>query len=206
MEETLSKLDAYFADKKNKNIYFVAVFFIIVYLIYYVVFDLTQSYYDSQLNAYNNAKAAYAALPEPEDLTNQINLKKAQTAEKKQLLVKLQDNNTYLDARMKVLSDEFYRPEGVNAFMDYLSMQAKKNAISITSIENNSSVSQPLQFSELYNIIIEFKNASFNDIVRYVNSLEETNMIIDIDKISLNSSIKTINGSMNILAWGAKFE
>lgn len=205
MEETLLKLDEYFADKKQKIIYFAGAFIAIFYALYMGIYDLADQSFNDDQSAYNEAQAKYAALEDLESISAQIRKFQQLSVENRQTLSDLKKNNEYLGKEIKDLSDSFFDPNGINPFLNHVSMEARDNGVSVTKVLNNSQSVEKLKFDRLYDVGIKFTNVNFASIVRYVNSLEETNKIIDINNLDLNTSANDINGSLNIIAWGIKY-
>lgn len=205
MEDTLLRIDDYFADKQNKILYFFGLAVIVFAVIYYTLFDFSENIYNESSSAYTQAKNQFDSLDDLDELRGQINKAQAQIEDNKRKLVVLKENNIFLDKEIKKLADNFFKPNDVNLFLDHLSEKALNSGIYVTGILNNGSEIPSLKLEKLYDVGVKFYNASFSSVVNYINSLEDTEAIVDVNLLDLNVSASDVNGTMNVVAWGVKY-
>lgn len=205
MEETLVKLDSFFASKKDKMAYFLGAAILTAFLVYLASWEISEDFFNSKVSSLASANNKYASLKDPNLIKNDIQKQKNYMVSYDKKYKKYQRDNNYLNNSLEKLSDTFFYPNGVNQFLDIIAQKAGTNSIKINEILNLTQDVKNLEFAKLYNINVKFNNANFKNIVSYVNSLEAVNRLIDIDKLDMNASKTDINGSFNIISWGVKY-
>ncbi len=204
MEDTLIKLDEYFAEKKQKSLYFIGAFAVICYFFYMTVFPLTQSFEDDALSALNSANSNLNRLEDPAKLEAQIKNKTINLEDANKKLADLKADDKFLSKEISDLSKSFFDANGVNPFLDHLALEAKKEDIALTEIINGTQPMQPLKFERMYDVNLTFAGANFPNVVRYVNTLERTNNLVDINFLDINVTQNKLSGRMNVISWGVK--
>ncbi|OCR88786.1 hypothetical protein CFT13S00388_00805 [Campylobacter fetus subsp. testudinum] len=205
IENILSRLDEYFAKKKKNEVYliFVAMFLIISYTVYMFVLDRTSIFYEDKLSGYKSAQEQYLNLKNTDEINSNIAISEKTYNQNISNLKKLKDDNSYLNKELQILSESIFNEKDLNKFLDYLALEAKNNNISVVDITNNSGKIKPLSVEKFYDINVSFQ-ANFNNIVRYVSTLERSNNVVDIQNLDINVSQNNLNGNLNIIVWGIK--
>lgn len=208
IEELILKLDGYFANKKPSEIklIFIVTFFIICYVAYISLYDISDEYRRQNIINKEDLEKSYMELPTPEYLGEVISKKQKELENSLVQLKTLKANNNFLNTELKKLSTSFFNTNDQNLFLNYISKQAEQNSINITNITNNTKpFLQLFTMDKIYDFRITF-SSGFTNLLKYVNSLEELNLVIDIDNIDLNASGSSITGSIDISTWGIKYQ
>lgn len=208
IEELILKLDGYFANKKPSEIkmVFIATFFIIFYVAYMSLYDISDEYCRQNIINKENLEKSYLELPTPKYLDEVISKKQKELEDSLVQLKALKANNNFLNTELKKLSTSFFDINNQNLFLNYISKQAEQNSINITNITNNTKpLLQLFTMDKIYDFRITF-SSSFTNLLKYINSLEELNLVIDINNIDLNASSLSIIGNMDISTWGIKYQ
>lgn len=87
--------------------------------------------------------------------------------------------------------------------MDSIAFVAKNNKINIKSIENQFTKLDLQKIDKVLNVTISF-SGSFQDILNFINTLEESELVVDVYDMELKSS-ETLDGKLNIAVWGMKY-
>ena len=204
MEDTLTRLDEYFAEKKQKSLYFVGAAVVICYFFYMTVYPLAQSFEDDALSALNSANSKLNKLEDPAKLEAQIKGKVANMEEANKKLADVKADDKFISKELETLSKSFFDASGVNPFLDHLALEAKKEDVALTEIVNGTKPMQPLKFEKMYDVNLTFAGANFPNVVRYVNTLERTQSLVDINFLDINVTQNKLSGRMNVISWGVK--
>ena len=92
--------------------------------------------------------------------------------------------------------------------MDSLSTIAENNNIKIYAIHSDRrepSLKQIFEPEALLDIDVQFEGA-FPNVLRYINLIEQSEMIVDVNKMDINATKNgKIGGSIGISIWGVNY-
>ena len=101
-----------------------------------------------------------------------------------------------------------YNEKNWAKFMDSLSTIAENNNIKIYAIHSDRrepSIKQIFQPEALLDIDVKFEGA-FSNVLRYINLIEQSEMIVDVNKMDINATKNgKIGGSIGISIWGVNY-
>ncbi|WP_291937389.1 hypothetical protein [Campylobacter sp.] len=123
-------------------------------------------------------------------------------------LKNINDERGYLDGKLKEISKLTYNEKNWATFMDSLSTIAENNNIKIYAIHSDRrepSIKQIFQPEALLDIDVKFEGA-FSNVLRYINLIEQSEMIVDVNKMDINATKNgKIGGSIGISIWGVNY-
>ena len=126
----------------------------------------------------------------------------------KNRLQDIKDERAYLDDKLRAISKLTYNEKNWATFMDSLSTIAENNNIKIYAIHSDRrepSLKQIFEPEALLDIDVQFEGA-FPNVLRYINLIEQSEMIVDVNKMDINATKNgKIGGSIGISIWGANY-
>ncbi|MCD8213118.1 MAG: hypothetical protein LUC34_03555, partial [Campylobacter sp.] len=81
---------------------------------------------------------------------------------------------------------------------------AKKNNIKILELKSDIKEPDYQKIEQILNINIKFLGG-FQDIISYINSLEESKLVVDLHKMDINSTQSELGAKITISVWGMKY-
>lgn len=206
--ELLEKLDNFFNSKKPTETYLIMLvpIFVIGYIALEIAIPSTTQTYNQAKERVDRTQRDIAALEaELARLTvNGDKMFRVKTLEKdinelKTAIIELDDGSDYIDAQMVRISDILFNRESWSLFLDSITQKAIENKVSIQTIENRF-IDQNHDFGHVLEIGVEGK-ASFTNIVNFLASIEESELLVDVYGMDLQSS-NIIDGKFKISVWG----
>ena len=214
-KSSLDQLDQWFASKGNSanNYFYIALLFVGV-----VAYFILSTYSDPYLEeSETNLSTATTKLEGAQREYNEFfgGDPKAFVDNKRNILngAKTNLNNIieergYLDGKLKEISKLTYNEKNWAKFMDSLSTIAENNNIKIYAIHSDRrepSIKQIFQPEALLDIDVKFEGA-FSNVLRYINLIEQSEMIVDVNKMDINATKNgKIGGSIGISIWGVNY-
>lgn len=214
-KSSLDQLDQWFASKGNSanNYFYIALLFVGV-----VAYFILSNYADPYLEeSETNLSTATTKLEGAQREYNEFfgGDPKAFVDNKRNILngAKTNLNNIieergYLDGKLKEISKLTYNEKNWAKFMDSLSTIAENNNIKIYAIHSDRrepSIKQIFQPEALLDIDVKFEGA-FSNVLRYINLIEQSEMIVDVNKMDINATKNgKIGGSIGISIWGVNY-
>ncbi len=202
----IDKLDAFLLSKKNSEVMLISLltFVVIVFAIYYFVFPVSENFlskYQREYTTTRNSVIKYSS--DINSYKSQIpNLQRdIQTAKNELEITKY--TNGYVDTKLKELSYLLFNDKSWASFMDRITFLAKKHNIAIKKISNDfldekDQVREKVE--QVLNVNVEF-NSDFKNLIKFINEIEESQLVVDVSKIDLTSARK-IDGNVSISVWG----
>lgn len=214
-KSSLDQLDQWFASKGNNanNYFYIALLFVGV-----VAYFILSSYADPYLEeSETNLSTATTKLEGAQREYNEFfgGDPKAFVDNKRNILNGARTNlnniieeRGYLDGKLKEISKLTYNEKNWAKFMDSLSTIAENNNIKIYAIHSDRrepSIKQIFQPEALLDIDVKFEGA-FSNVLRYINLIEQSEMIVDVNKMDINATKNgKIGGSIGISIWGVNY-
>ena len=214
-KSSLDQLDQWFASKGNSanNYFYIALLFVGV-VSYFILSQQADPYLEK---SETNLSTATTKLEGAQREYNEFfgGDPKAFVDNKRNILNGARTNlnniieeRKYLDGKLKEISKLTYNEKNWAKFMDSLSTIAENNNIKIYAIHSDRrepSIKQIFQPEALLDIDVKFEGA-FSNVLRYINLIEQSEMIVDVNKMDINATKNgKIGGSIGISIWGVNY-
>lgn len=205
LETYLQKIDSYFKDKSQKDVYMIYI------MVIAVAGAIAYPFYDLSLNEFNAAKAKVA------DVTKKINddkiyLKLNPESKIAQLnkdikrleaeLVVSKDNNAYIKSKIETISSLIYDERTWGEYINSISVNAKKYNMKLTNFTNEY-VDSNESFGHMLNIGVEVRG-SYSNTIKFMNSLEKSELVVDMHDLSIKAQ-DTLDSKLDISVWGITY-
>lgn len=180
------------------------------YLLYIIIATLTFStaypFYDQFKNGFENSKKLAANIQTmiKEDrayLDENSDIKIAKISQEiKTLDLKYRDlksQNSYIKNKIETIPSIIYDKKVWSVYLSSISTNAKKYNIWIVNFQNSYSKNSSSPFEEILNISLSLKG-SYLDTIKFINSLEDSNLAVYIEDLSIDA----LSSNINILVYG----
>ena len=217
-DNIFTKIDSYFDDKKPSEVSVMLLASLILsgVVIYYAIMPYAQEYLD---NAMSENSSVTTKLNEVNGRLDSLSLNNDRNSDRNfkinqekndigQLQIKLantQKMNQYFDDKLKELSYLIFSEQSWADFLDNLALLANKNNVKITKISNTFKEPSAEKIEQMLDINISV-DGGFKDIVGYINSIEESKLVVDVNNIDINSTNGKLNGNLGVYVWGMKYQ
>lgn len=206
LEQYLYPIDQSFASKKQSEVYMIyGVIAVVLIAFSYLLF------WESAEQDYNTIKKQRAAVekklnadnhylqlhPESEitQIENQITMIKKQT-----LAVK--EKNEYINYKISQISELFYNEKTWGAYLDSIAENAKKYNIKLALFTNKRALDKN-KFGHVLDINVH-ASGHFTQMIKFVNSMEESNLVVDLHDLDLKANEK-LELDVNSSVWGITY-
>lgn len=202
------KIDAFFVDKKPSEaslLYFGAMLFVgfLVYQFIYLETDKNIKITESKLNIVKkkvDEERRYLSSNTPARLQQLKNEVVAKYAEYDDANYKI----SYVDNTLTELSYLLFDDENWASFVDDISRLAKKYKVEIKEITNKFYEPTFQKITHVVEIDIKSKG-KFSNMVKFLNEIEESQMVIDVHQIQITKPEDKLEGLFKIAVWGMKY-
>lgn len=111
---------------------------------------------------------------------------------------------SYVDNTLTELSYLLFDDENWANFVDNISYLAKKYSVEIKEIANK--FYEPT-FQEITHVVeIDVKShGNFQNMVKFLNEIEESQLVIDVNQIAITKPDEKLEGDFKIAVWGMKY-
>jgi hypothetical protein len=205
-EDYLYKLDQKFADKEEKEVYMIYLLIAggLIFLSYYFLWDSSKAGYDQALQASQNLEKKIVSdthylKSHPEAMITQI---ENQTKLLEEQFTQYQDSNAYIKYQIEQISSLYYDEQAWGEYIDSVATNAKKYNIKIEHF-TNSFAKDKNEFGHVLDINVK-SYGRFHDLLRYINSLEQSFLVVDIHNFSLAADDK-LHSDLQISVWGITY-
>ena len=206
LEDILGDIDKSFAEKKQQEVYmtYVMVGAALIALSYFI-------FWDSAEQGYNRTVAETKAVEKkvtddnnylkwnPESTITQL---KAQTVQLQQNFVTLKDQSEYIKYKIEQISSLYYDEQAWGEFIDSISENAKKYGVQLKYLSNEFS-NEKNTFGHVLDIEVKVKG-KFHNTMKFINSLEQSFLVVDIHDVDLIASNK-VDSELKISVWGITY-
>ena len=214
-KNSLDQLDQWFASKgTGANTYFLLALLVAGLLAYFVLSTYSDPYLQESEDNLNTAttKLEKAQREYDQDFGGNpqafIDNKRNILNDAKTNLKNIKEEREYLDDKLNEISKLTYNEKNWAKFMDSLSTIAENNNIKIYAIHSDRrepSIKQIFQPEALLDIDVKFEGA-FPNVLRYINLIEQSEMIVDVNRMDINATKNgKIGGSIGISIWGVNY-
>ena len=213
-DNTLTKIDNYFDEKKPSEVtmMLIVAFFLSAAIAYYAVIPYAQNYYDESIREndqitqdLNKVNSYLSTVSQGDDRNFMINKKQNELLQQQNKLADAQNMNQYFDNKLKKLSYLIFNEQSWADFLDNLAFLANKNNVKITKIINTFKEPNAQKIEQVLDINISV-DGDYRDIVNYINTIEESKLVVDVNNIDINSTNGKLRGNMGIYIWGMKYQ
>ena len=213
-DSTLTKIDNYFDEKKPSEVtmMLIVAFFLSVAIAYYAVIPYAQNYYDESIREndritqdLNKVNSYLSTVSQGDDRNFMINKKQNELLQQQNKLADAQNMNQYFDNKLKELSYLIFNEQSWADFLDNLAFLANKNNVKITKIINTFKEPNAQKIEQVLDVNISV-DGDYRDIVSYINAIEESKLVVDVNNIDINSTNGKLKGNMGIYIWGMKYQ
>ncbi len=207
-KDFLGQIDDFFYSKKPSEVsmfYFVAGL-LIAYMIYQFVYLQTDQKLHTteqsimQVKGKINQERNYLAQNSPQKLASLKNFVKKKHQEFDDTIYKI----SYVDNTLTELSYLLFDDENWAKFVDNISRLAKKNKVEIKKIGNKFYNPTYQKITHVVEIDVESK-AKFTNMMKFINAIEESPLVIDIKEIKMEKPDDKMSSSFKIAVWGMKY-
>ena len=213
-DNTLTKIDNYFDEKKPSEVtmMLIVAFFLSAAIAYYAVIPYAQNYYDESIREndritqdLNKVNSYLSTVSQGDDRNFMINKKQNELLQQQNKLADAQNMNQYFDNKLKELSYLIFNEQSWADFLDNLAFLANKNNVKITKIINTFKEPNAQKIEQVLDINISV-DGDYRDIISYINAIEESKLVVDVNNIDINSTNGKLRGNMGIYIWGMKYQ
>jgi len=209
---TFDKIDNYLKDKKSSEIslVFLMVFVAIGFVIYSLLFPVTENMLKKANKSHKNIRAKLSqeksylkSVTRNGDKNFVIKKMTKDVNNQKLFLENTKSANNHIDNKLKELSYLLFNDENWSNFLDSITFIGQKYGIEVFLISNSFFEPNLQEIKQVLTVKVDF-SGEFTNIMKFINELEESELVVDINNIKLESS-DTINGSLDIAVWGMKY-
>lgn len=205
-EDYLHQIDTAFAEKSQKDIYmiYIMIFFAILAFSYLLFWDTSYEQFEE-----NNEKIAtikqkitddeqYLLLnPESKITVLENEIKKINSE-----MLAVKDNNAYIKSQIETISSLIYDETTWGEYLHSISKNAKTYGVSIRNLTNTYALNNQ-SFGHILNIGIK-SDGSFNNTIKFLNSLEQSDLVVDVHALSIKAQNK-LDMELKISVWGITY-
>jgi len=211
-ENILEQIDTALKEKKPSevNMIYMAIIALFGFLVYQFVFPVTDSNLkktQKQINTMRtklNAEVSYLrSKTVNNDSKYYVKKLNADIKDLQKNLEKTKYENDYVDNKLKELSYLLFNDANWAKFLDNISYLAQKNSVSINYIRNKFNEINIQKVEQVLEINID-ANGKFNNIMNFINAIEESKLVVDIYSLHLEGK-KRVNARFKIAVWGMKY-
>ena len=203
MQEQLHKLDDYFVGK-NKTLYFIAVFVVIIYFLAYVLAPLCESLKETFSSNLDETRQELANTTSVETIKTGIsNLEKALNQNVGKINELESQKQIYVNNAVK-FAKAFFNSSELPAHRNEITNKAIESGVQITKIMNNTKEILPNNLDAMYDLNVSFNTKRFENALKYIYMLESTEEISDISYFDIKGQNGSLNCVLNIITWGFK--
>ncbi len=111
---------------------------------------------------------------------------------------------SYVDNKLNELNYLLFDDKSWANFVDKISELAKKYSVDIEEISNRFYKPTYQKITHVVEVDVKSK-AKLKNMVKFLNAIEESKLVIDVNKISMDKPSDDIDGEFKIAVWGMKY-
>jgi len=211
-DKILEKIDIALKDKKSNelSIIYAGIFIVIAAIVYlYVLPESAQMLKDakmqlSQIKNKINKETNYIRFKTVNgDKFYYIKVAKEKIRNTKSKFESTIYKNGYIDNKLKELSYLLYNDVNWANFIDDIAQNAKRYHVKINYIKNKFNILNYKKVEQILDIEVD-ANGNFNNIIKFINSIEESKLVADVHGLKMDID-KNIHVNFKIAVWGIKY-
>lgn len=207
VENYLQNTDIYLKSKSQKDIYMIyimifSVIFIFSYLLFWNHAKAIFQEKNEQINqivSYIDVDKTFLKLnPQSKIATLDKEIEKI-----KSNLKVYEKNNAYIKSKINTISALIYNDKTWGKYLHSISKNASKHNVKIIDF-TNTYVKKDSNFAHILDIQLNI-TAKYEDTLRFINSLEQSDLVVDIHKIDIKVAQK-LETALYISVWGIPYQ
>ena len=206
LEDFLGDIDKSFAEKKQQEIYmtYVMIAALLIAVSYLTLWDPAQQSFERTLA---QTKVVEKKIKNDENYMrynpeNKIYQLKANTVQYKKDFVTVKDQAEYIKYKIEQISSLYYDEQAWGEFIDSIAENSKKYGLHLKYLSNEFS-SDKNTFGHVLDIEVKTKG-NFHKTMKFINSLEQSFLVVDIHDVNLSASAK-VDSALKISVWGITY-
>ncbi len=211
-DRLVEKIDLALRDKKGSELFIVyaGVFIVITTIVYLYIFPISDNAL-RQVKKELNTIQTKIANEKNYILSKTVNgdkffyvkqgMQKIKYTKKKLQATKYA--NGYIDTKLRELSYLLYNDVNWANFIDDITKSAKKYKVNIKFIKNKFNELNYKKVEQALDIEVD-ASGSFNNLIKFINSIEESKLVVDIHNLKMDIK-KRIHVDFKIAVWGIKY-
>lgn len=207
IEDYLHQIDASFKNKSQKDIYmtYVMIFAAIFAFAYLLYWEKSVAEFEAKMLQITSVKSKILKDQNylkynTEAKINQIK-QSIEVTRKSTLAYK--KNNAYVKKKIEAISSLIYDEQAWGEYLHSISKNAKLNNIKLLSFSNQFA-KENKSFGHVLDIEIS-SVGSYKNTLKFINSLEESNLVIDLHDIDMDAKEK-LTTDLKISVWGIRYQ
>ncbi|NLY03562.1 MAG: hypothetical protein GXZ15_01775 [Campylobacter sp.] len=212
-KSTLNKIDNYFSGRSENESQMIKLGagVVVALLVYLIVFPPAQSFFDAKQREFDTATKNL------NDVNQYLINNNDGTIEryKNSLAIEIDKlnnsiaENKYFDTKLREISGLTYNEQNWANFLDSLTSFAQEQGVKIYSIESETISQKDIELQKvqpMLDVVLKVEG-EFHSILKYINSIEESEMVVDINRLDINNTTidSKIGGDIGISVWGIKY-
>ncbi|NOQ30723.1 MAG: hypothetical protein GQ570_06340 [Helicobacteraceae bacterium] len=207
IEDYLQAIDKVLVDKEPKEVYAILVMVAAVlgFLSYTFLFESSEKAYnkslrDVQVLERNIATDEKFLKFNPKE---RITLIENTTKTIQNDFIEYKNANAYINYEIEKISSLFYDEKSWGAYIDSIIVNAKKYKIHLEELSNEFSDDKN-NFGHVLDITIK-STSDYRNLLRFINSLEQSFLVVDINNINITTIDRKVETQMQISVWGITY-
>lgn len=228
-DSIFDKIDSYFESQPNKNVFILSMILCVVlfaYLIEEYTYIDSEEYLEEQqanfMKAENDLKRLNDFI-EGERINSRVEVLKRQLKRYEDEKNQVTEKNDYFANKLQEASNLLYNQKNWSEFMSKINEVAAKYNIKLGDISSNVNDPTSQKVEEIFNVSFNM-SGRFQNILYFINSLENSVDIVDVSVIKMysindeadtkeqndntvnkNNPTKDVGLDVKILVWGIKY-
>lgn len=228
-DSIFDKIDSYFESQPNKNVFILSMILCVVlfaYLIEEYTYIDSEEYLEEQqanfMKAENDLKRLNEFI-EGERINSKVEVLKRQLKRYEDEKNQVTEKNDYFANKLQEASNLLYNQKNWSEFMSKINEVAAKYNIKLGDISSNVNDPTSQKVEEIFNVSFNM-SGRFQNILYFINSLENSVDIVDVSVIKMysindeadtkeqndnavnkNNPTKDVGLDVKILVWGIKY-
>jgi len=206
LEKYLYPIDQSFASKKPNEILmtYVLIAAALFAFSYFLFWDSSEADYNNVHQARLDIEKKLTADEQylkmhPEEEIQKI---ESQIVQIKNDTIATKEKNEYINFKISQISELFYNEKAWGQYLDSIAENARKYHIKLALLENKKAL-DTAKFGHVLDIKLS-ASGKFDDIVKFINSMEQSDLVIDLHGMNLQAK-KQLEVDINSSVWGITY-
>jgi len=207
----LDRLDNYYINRKESEVWLMVLLVAILvgYLLYTIIEPISANYREQQENRnqelhshIESAKSYLNSITVNGDRNYYIHKLDKKIVKKRMAMNTLRAKLSKLDGTIKDFKSLLYTKNNWSKFLHTITIDAKNNNLKVHSISNQY-YDQNSTFAKVLDVDIKVEGA-YNKILNFMNQLEQTDLVANISKVTLQATKEKPKADIKLSVWGIK--